>query len=298
MLQYCMKNLSALFIVLCTTSLLAQSKNIFVPYLSYASYGSSSAADANATNINNKKDRIVGIYSLFDAGDHSFEFAIESKKLSYTKQNQTKILNQTNYIASYKSYLKNNLRLNTVIHYIKSSFSQDNGMIASVIGLNYVSGKKVNLGVEMAYSIYNANKKAPKVFQTKAYLSYPYGRKDSAWGMIFPKITFYYIKPLSSNIPLKDSYFSTEFKLIHLKNHFTSAISYWAGKQVYAIRDDGFTLYNLDNIHESGFSVSSRYTWSEAIGFKTSYENEYYKPLGSKQNQYMHRYIFLVDFNF
>lgn len=293
-----MKNLSLLFIVLFATSLVAQSKIIFVPYLSNASYGSSSPADLNATNINNQKDSITGIYSLFDESHYSFEFAIESKKLSYTQQNQTHILNQTNYIASYKSSLKNNLKLNTLIHYIGSSFSQDNGMIASLLGLNYLSARKVNLGVEVAYSIYNSKKSAPKVLQIKPYLSYPYGRKDSAWGMIFPKISFYYIKPTSSNIPLQESYFSTEFKLIHLKNNFTSSLSYWAGKQLYALRDNGFTLYNLDNIHESGLSLSSRYRWSQTIGIKASYQNEYYIPLGSKQNQYMHRYLFLVDFNF
>ena len=296
-----MKNIILFLFLLLNVNLLAESKVTFVPYISYANYDGSTS-DTNSTDTNStiqsngpiKNDAIIGLYSLIDDGYQSIEFSVELKYLKYTSGEE---LTQINLATSYKKYLLKNLKLNTLLHYISNNIAS-NGATIALVGLDYISENDFTLGIESAYSSYGSNSLADKILQIKPSASFAYGHKNSDWGVIYPGISMYYIKPYSQNTSLNNSYFSTELDLTHKKGSFTTKLQYWFGEQLYAVRDDGFTIYNLNEVHNSGTALSMHYKVDNSLGIKTSYISEYYTRIGSTSEEYMDRLLFVADFSF
>jgi len=280
-----MKKIIIILFLLLVGNLFAESKITIAPYLSYASY------EGNVIN----NDTLVGFYSLFDWKDYSLEFSAESKNLKYTNGSSLK---QRNYIASYKTYLKSNMRLNTLVHYVLNNDNASNGTTSFLVGINYKTKNKITYTLQSAYSLYNTQALANKYLQIKPSVGYIYGHKDSNYGQLFPKISFYYIMPFSPNAALDTSYFSTEIDLVHVKNAFRTKGSIWFGKQINALRDNGFTIYNLKQIHTSGFTLSSRYKLNKDTGLTLSYSNEYYNMIGNSKQLFYNRLLFVADFNY
>ena len=289
-------------------NLFAESTVTIVPYISSANYDINSVADANATDTNTttdtnssinsrgaiKSDILIGLYSIIDDNYQTIEFSLELKKLTY--QNNDK-LTQINLASSYKKYLTKNFKLNTLLHYISNNIESDGTTIA-LVGVNYIKSSRLKLNLQAAYSIYNSESLANKILQIKPTASFTYGHKNSNWGILYPEISLYYIKPYSENVTLDSSYYSTELSLTHVKESFRTKLSYWVGKQLYAVRDNGFTIYNLNEIHNSGTSLSFQYKIDNSLGIKASYTSEYYTRIGSTDEEYMDRILFLANFSF
>lgn len=293
MVQYLMKKSITLIILIFNLSLFAQSKIMLVPYQSYATYNSQSS-DTNVSDPLNNGDLTSGLYFIAYDSTYSFELALEDKSIDYAN---TKI-NQINLVSSYKTYISDNVKVNTLIHYASNSRSQSNTIYVPLVALTYISHSNLNVGLETAYSMYDSQALSSKVLQLKPSISFAYGRKDSAWGMLFPKISMYHIIPISPNSSLKSNYVSTEFELVHKNGLFTSKVSYWAGEQLYAVRDNGFIIYDINEIHTSGASISSRYKFNKMLGLKASYNTEYYNTFGSTKEEYMQKISFVADFTF
>ncbi len=278
-----------LFLLL-SLSVFADSRITIVPYLGSGSYNSSLT----------DKDTLIGLYSIMKEDTHSVELSIESKNMNYADGSK---LNQINLTGSYKTTLDKSINVNTLLHYISNNQESD-GTLITLLEAENTYKKNLVLGVQVAYSFYNENTLAKNMLQIKPSIKFNYGRRDSKWGTIHPKISFYYIKPLSTNKTLESSYFSTELGFTHAKGSFISTASIWFGEQVYAVRDNGFTIYNLNELHNSGYRLSSRYSINKDLGVKLSYSNEDYKTfnlttdtLGSEEES-INRILLVADFSF
>jgi len=271
-------------------SIFADSKIAVAPYLGFASY------DSNTSD----KDTLIGMYSIMIEDTYSIEFSIESRTLTYT---DTTKLKQINLATSYKAKLKNNIKLNTLFHYISSNQDQSDGTIITLFGAEKKYKNNLELGLQASASFYNLDSLAKKIFQIKPTIEFDYGHKSSKWGALHPKISFYYIKPSAENVTtLENSYFSTELELTHINSTFINKASIWFGEQLYAVRDNGFTIYNLNELHTKGWSISSRYKIDNNLGAKLSYTNENYQTfsaatLGTKEEK-MSRILLVADFSF
>ena len=294
MVQYLMKKSLILIVLLFNVLLVAKAKIMLVPYQSSSTYNNTPSGDTNASEPLSKDHKTTGLYYLFKDTTYSIELAVEKKSLNYSNEN----ISQTNFVSSYKTYLYKNVKLNTLFNYASKSRSQSNTIKVPLIGLTYITHSNLNIGLETAYSIYDSKALSSNVLQLKPSIGFAYGHKDSAWGMLFPKVSLYYIMPMSSTSSLEKNYISTEFQLIHRNGLFISKVSYWAGKQFYAIRDNGFTIYDLNEIHTSGSSISTRYKYNKMLGLKASYSTEYYKTFGTTKEEYMNKVSFVADFTF
>lgn len=294
MVQYLMKKSLILIVLLFNVLLSAQSQVMLVPYQSISTYNNTSSGDANASEPLSKDDKTIGLYYLFNDTTYTVELALEKKSLNYSD----KKISQTNFVSSYKTYLSKNIKINTLLQYASNSRSQSDTIYAPLLGLTYITHSNLHIGLEAAYSMYDSKALSSKVLQLKPSIDFAYGHKDSAWGMLYPKISLYYIKPISPNSSLEKNYISTEFEVIHKNGLFTSKVSYWIGKQLYAIRDNGFTIYDLNEIHNRGALISTRYKFNTMLGLKASYNTEYYTTFGTTKEEYMDKISLIVDFTF
>jgi len=274
--------------VLFTLSIFADSKITVVPYVGFGSYSSDVTKD----------DVLIGLYSIMKEKGYTVEFALESKNQNYTDGSK---LNQVNIVASYKTYIENNVKINGLLHYISNNAPSNGGIIA-LIDANKAFKKKFTLGLQVAYSIYNANTLAKNMLQIKPSIKFKYGNEGSKWGTITPRLSFYYLDPGSSSAGLADNYFSYDFALTHVKGNFISSASIWFGEQLYAVRDNGFTVYNLNELHTSGFLLSSRYQAAKDIGVKLSYTSEDYNTYTAGvlgvSGETLNRVLLIADFTF
>lgn len=280
---------SIILFLLIGVSIFADSKVTIVPYIGFGSY------DSDISD----SDNLVGLYSIIKDADHSIELSIESKNLDYNDKSK---LNQINLAGSYKKFLDKTTKFNTLLHYISNNGTSDKTFIA-LVGADKKYQNKLVLGLQVAYSIYNSDTLTKEIIQIKPSLKFNYGRADSKWGIIRPKISFYYIEPISQNATLESSYFSTELGLTHAKGSFISSISIWFGEQLYAVRDNGFTIYNLNELHTKGFILSSRYRVDNDLGVKLSYSSEDYKTYDSShtlgdEDETINRLLLVADFTF
>lgn len=275
--------------LLFSLSLFADSKITVVPYVGFGSYSSNISED----------DVLIGLYTFIKEKDYSVEFSVESKNQNYTDGTK---LNQVNLVGAYKTYLSSTVKINGLFHYISNN-AASNGTAIALIDVDKTFKKKFTLGIQVIYSIYNADTLAKNMLQIKPTLKFKYGHNRSKWGSIVPRISFYYLNPGSKNVSLENNYFSSEFALTHTKGAFISTASVWFGEQLYAVRDNGFTVYNLNELHTSGFLLSSRYKASKDIGVKISYSSEDYKTYSSAgalgaASESIERILLIADFSF
>lgn len=269
-------------------SIFADSKIHIVPYTATGSYNSNISAS----------DSIVGLYTMIQKETYSIELSVESKKQKY---NDGSNLNQINSVFSYKTKNSNNLKYNTLVHYIANNADSDEAII-TLVGMDKTYNKNLILGLDVAYSFYNTNTLTKNVLQLRPSLKFKYGRSDSKWGILYPRISFYYIKPINPNANLKNSYFSTEIGITHAKNSYITSASMWFGEQLYALRDNGFTIYNLNELHTKGFLVSTSYKIYKYVNLKISYSNEEYTTyvgdvLGTEEES-INRVLLIADYTF
>ena len=280
-----------LSITLLSITLFADTKITIVPYISSATY------DSNLTD----KDILSGIYTHIKNDAQTLEFSIESKKLTYTNTSNIDKLNQLDFTIAYATPIDNEINIYTLLHYISNDAKSNKAKIF-LLDITKKYNNNMNLNLELAYSFYNQNTLAQRIIQVKPSLKLKYGHINSKWGVLHPKISFYYIEPSGENITLQKSYFSSEFALTHIKGSFVTSMNIWFGEQINAVRDRGFSVYNLDELHTHGYLISSRYKYSNDLGLKLSYTGETYKTYTSAvlgtSDEIQKRILLIADFTF
>ena len=62
----------------------------------------------------------------------------------------------------------------------------------------------------------------------------------------------------------ENSYFSVEGKVSWFYEAFNLSLGAWGGSQSYAVRNDGFTVYNLPEKHKAGINFQAGYAITDS----------------------------------
>ena len=93
-------------------------------------------------------------------------------------------------------------------------------------------------------------------------------------------------------------FFSLEDRLSLSWRRWTFAAFGWAGEQVFAVRNDGFALYNLGEKHEAGYGAEVRYDFTDHFAIMVRASREHFRDLAATPNATSDLYLAMLTLKF
>lgn len=276
------------FLLLAFTNLLAMDVTL-VPY----------AADSKYEGISKDSSSITGLYSKFSTPNYSVELNYENMNLEDINSSVDKI-KQTDLVARYSQLLSDYYKLNAGAHFIKSDNNESHDAKVYFLGVKYFKKNRFDVALDIVYSTYDNNATADDVRQIRLSTGKTFGNYKSKMGKFIAKVgaRMIYLKYTDSNSTLDSRNSSYDLSLTQFKGAFINKISWWSGDQLYAVRDRGFSVYNLDELHETGITLSSRYSITKDMGLMLSYTKENFIDLELDEEDSMERILLSFDYTF
>lgn len=269
------------------TNNLFATNSVIVPFLAVTKYDNSPGNYASVSG---------GIYSRFSSDNESVEIGLEKTNIIRQSSSQQTI-KQNDYIFQYASIFFKNFRAKFGAHLALSENTHSGNIQVYYGGLEGFKVGSYNAGVDLYYTSYSQNALSDTVTQLKPYLRFKVGDNISFPGALYTKLSYYYISYSNSEL-LPDPYSSFEIDFTHRIYDLTTTLKLWKGKQLYVVRDSGFTIYPLNEIHTGGFSYSNTYRLFESFALKASYIYEEFNDFGTTQPIYMHTGLLTSEFHF
>jgi hypothetical protein len=238
----------------------------------------------------------AGFYTKFYHDSNALEFEYEKSVIEFSSPSI--LYKQDNIITSYSSLLNEHYKMRGTLHYISSTYKQSDNSLTALLGLKYFQQNEINFGANVSLSSYPNSLIATSTIQLQPYFGFQLGNYNSKFGLLYIKLNYYIIHPRSTTSVVKYSYESYEISIKQNIGSFTNYISGWTGKQLYPVRENGFSIYNFNEIHNGGFSLYSQYKLDKNVGIKLSYIYEDFTESSTLNNTVMNKYILSADFNF
>lgn len=172
--------------------------------------------------------------------------------------------------------LKNHI-FNFGFHYILTDdTSTNNGSVFYFDG-TYFKPYNWNSGLEFAFSLYPST----KVFQFAPHFGKYFYTENLTF---YTWVKGYYIKVEdTTDFSFSQSnYFSGECGIHFYKDKFDAGVSLWGGKQIFAVKNSGFVVYNLADIYKGGILFDGGYKIDKnyKVGFTLSLNRLQYPDTG------------------
>lgn len=241
------------------------------------------------------KDRghMWGVYSFLATGDHEFEIGAEYLDIKF---HDGSAVTQTDLAGAWNWYFLDNWKSRIGTHVIDSSDTlTDNGWVAFA-GLSQYETGQWEAGLDMYVSHYEDYLPAVTLYQfvpnVRSTLAEFNEFKLSGEGFI------YYIYS-DEEIGLgQHSFWSTEGRLYLERGPVTLMLYGWAGQQTFAVRNDGFILYNLNELHEGGYGAEFRLKLDDISEFRVKMGIERFEDFSTRisANQRTLNVYWLISF--
>ncbi len=278
------KNIILVLFLLSSVNLYAV-QTVLIPFIGSASY----------EDQTKEADFQFGIYANIKDNKNTYELVFEHKNISYVTD--TSNTNQNDFTFLYTYDTTQSLIFRGAIHHIFSNLKKDNNTFIALVGVEKLKNK-YRYGINISQSKYNDDSLTNYVHQISPYFGINFGEQNSLMGNFYAKITYDSIYPNGKNQNLNDSYNSLTASFTQYKGKMENTFRYWFGEQLYSVRDNAMTVYNLDDIHSGGFLLSSKYKFTQKYVGQFSYINEDFKSFGATTDSNMNRFLFSVTFNY
>ncbi len=256
-------------------SLSAGDIDVAVPFGGYIDYGSDGAKDSAYYG---------GLYVEGTNGVHKIKLQYSYLDIDYRFSDS---IAQNDYTIAYENGSFKELLVGGGFHYIDSDdYLTDGGKIL-FLRLQKFSVYDFDTGLDIYYSKYSNFDPSLNVWQFSPSI----GKfiKGCRYGNFYLNATYNYITfkssrvtqtvvansrmPVVSNrhtITVYEEYssdnHSLELSATNYYGKFTTKGYVWFGKQAFAVRDGGFTVYNLNEVHKGGAGLSVNYDFSSNMG--------------------------------
>ncbi|WP_200762278.1 hypothetical protein [Nitrosophilus alvini] len=282
-----------------------------VPFAGYLDYGSKSVKD---------NGYFGGVYVSKEFDLQKVELQYEYLKVKY--KNDEPDLEQNDFTAVYTNYFDDNYLARAGLHFIDSDDYLTDGGYILFGGLKYFQAFDFDAGIDVFYTHYDNFDPSLGVWQ----FSPSFGKyiKGCSYGDFYVEGKYNYITFKSSKITqtvvnqssgmsamgkksthiiqrseeYTDSYNSFEFNLANYYGKFTTKASVWIGKQAFGVRDGGFTVYNLAEIHKGGAALQTRYSYSKELGLSAGIYYEKFTDTENGEDSYMTTLGASLDYRF
>lgn len=278
------KNILIALFLFATSSLFAK-QTVIVPFVGFGTY----------LNSSKESDLQIGVYANIVKEKNIYELAYEHKNTAYSTTQSNTSQHDFTFLYTYEE--TSSLKFRGAIHHILSSLKKDNNIFIALLGIEK-QNKKMLYGMNISLSKYNNDSLANYTHQLSPYFGINFGKTNSFMSDIFAKISYDAIYPNGANQVLDEVYRSLTLSLTQNKGKFTNTLRYWVGEQLYAVRNDGLTVYNLSDIHNGGFLFSTKYKFSKKYVGEFSYINEDFKTYGSNAKSSMNKFLLSTTFSY
>ncbi len=237
-------------------------------YGSYVNFGGSDVKDDGwaATAYLNLSDRQV----------HALELGLTQTRINYDTLPD---LDQTDFTLAYTNtgqILKNHaIRLG--FHYISSDDDlTDQGKIYFA-KVTYFRPAEWNAGLEIDYSDYSDSNVDLDVFQIRPH----YGFFFSAFGRrLYSETRFYYIHKDKDVGVSMDNYYSLEQVFTYTVGNMDYKLAGWVGQQIFAVKNEGFVVYNLADRYLGGLEAEVGYRLENNLRLALNLNQQWLEHVG------------------
>ncbi|WP_457593816.1 hypothetical protein [Hydrogenimonas sp.] len=242
-----------------------------LPFAGYLGYGSQSAKESGL---------FAGLYGYIGKESQSLELQYAYTDISY--RDGVDDLIQSDLTALYSKKIGERTRLKAGIHYIDSDDTFTDGGTTLILGADHRTEGGYDTGIGLYYTRYGNFNPSLAVWQVTPSVTKSLAQN---WSLeaAYTFITFRSEKITETVLGMgsmmgsmgrrthtivtydeyTDTYHSGELSLTYSEGAMHSTASLWLGKQAFAVRDGGFSVFNLAEIHKGGVSLTSRYAYSE-----------------------------------
>lgn len=253
MRRWCSWTLVFLVIVMCGGNAKAEelNSNLHIALYSYQiDYPGSSLKDNGSVT--------TGYLRSGDDKTYNMEFALSRTHIDYKN---TSDLDQTDVVFAYTNTgdILPNHNIRGGIHYIDSDDDlTDDGFV--LFGKMIYSRETTwDAGLELDYSIYEDSSTDLRVFQVAPSMGF-YLTQDPSQGVLYTESKLYYIHKNKDLAISRHNFFSFEQTLSYYQSPFDAKVSAWVGEQMFAVKNDGFVVYNLQDRYNGGIKFDAGYT--------------------------------------
>ncbi|WP_456404477.1 hypothetical protein [Hydrogenimonas sp.] len=262
---------TVLWPLLATAVLAAEPQSMVIPFAGYLGYGSQSAKESGLMG---------GLYGVVSRDGQSLELQYAYTDIAY--RDGVDDLIQNDFTAIYAKQLDRGMLLRAGVHYIDSDDAYTDGGTTLLLGLHRSAWGDYDAGAELYYTNYPNFDSPLSVWQVTPSVTKSLA-EDWSLKAAYTFITFRSSKITETVLNMgsmmssmgrsphtivtyeeySDTYHSAEVALTHRHGLVNTTATLWLGKQAFAVRDGGFSVFNLAEIHKGGVSLTSRYAYSE-----------------------------------
>lgn len=248
-----------------------------MPYYAYVNYDHSAIKSSG---------NLFGAYGYYGIGSQAFDGEVDHFDLN---RKTIPNLNQWDLSAAYANFAIPHWRLRLAGHYIISDdHLTDNGWTLTPSVHYYAPNAKWDAGLEGAYSRYSHYTPALDVLQLTP--GFGFVIKQTRDMTLRDDVKGYYIH-VGENIDTQRNLLSIEDNLSFFWRKWTFSANGWIGKQVFAVRSEGFVVYNLNEEHKYGFGGAVSYNINQHISVNGRYTLEHYRELGASNDSDMNIFL-------
>ncbi len=228
-----------------------------------------------------KDDGIVmGAYGFYGYGlNHSFEGGLDYTKINYRSGSD---LEQLDFTLLYSNYSIYSYIFRAGSHYIASDDSYSDKAISLFGGVSYYIPKQLDVGLDGYVSIYQNYEPNLSDYQYVPKIGFSF-KKSRNFSVYFQ--TKGHFIHLSEEVGLHDSnFFSIEENVTITFKKWVLGGFVWFGEQVFAVRDNGFSVYNLPEKHTGGYGIYQKYLFFKKCSATFGFYREYFTDFGIPEN--------------
>jgi hypothetical protein len=214
-----------------------------MPYYSNLQYGEGSVKDSG---------HVAGFYGYASTTFDMVEVGVESTTIDFRSGFRYQ---QEDYTFVWNNYSLKNFRWRAGVHYINSNSAPIDGGVIGILGAHFFQDRWEG-GADFYLSNYENFAPGLTVTEVSPHIVFPYGPAKG-------ELRGYYIH-VDQDLGLgKRDFLSIEARMSQDFGKFNVGAYGWGGEQTFAVRNDGFLVYNLTEEHRAGYGVEVGYKFSD-----------------------------------
>ncbi len=243
-----------------------------------------------------------GTYGSAYSGRHKLELGYEYTELWY---HDSRVLEQDDFTVVYTNYFDPSYLGRIGAHYVASTDVWSDGGRTLFGGLKYYEGLEFDAGLDVYYTHYPdypgaaGTPRGLDIWQVSPSIGQAFGDFESTWGSFYARLGYVHIHPVDSDqLHLDSGYDSVQAALSNFNGAWTTAADVWVGTQVFGVRNDGFTVYNLAEEHRGGGRLAVSYVLGDAVSLKVSLAYERFREVQNDSDSGAATLVGFLSFSF
>ncbi|KUG25999.1 hypothetical protein ASZ90_004165 [hydrocarbon metagenome] len=280
-----MNKLSRIILILIFTSVVGAQSVTIMPYHLPINYKDSGVRENSS---------LTGVYGAFQSDlNNKFELAFDYSYFNYISNFKIK---QFDFTFAYTNESSPEEKFRLGGHYIVSDDVLTDQSYVLFAGVSKYRFRSWDANLDVYYSNYGDYSSKFNAIQLSPTfgLTFPFDRTQG----VYFNTQVYFIR-LSEKIILdKKNYFSVKETITYYNNNFSVSAYALFGEQRFAVRQNGFLVYNSADLMKTGFGGSLTYSFTQNIFLKGGVEYDKFDEEAYGTSATSTKFIILAGFNF